>query len=103
MLRNYSYHQIENGAPSLETTSRVIYGEALKQLEAGNREKARELLILSGSLSSSNSDPFFTLARIELLSGHPDFLFHFIEGFNRKIGSFRNQGLLALNLSQHLN
>ncbi|MBN2184342.1 MAG: tetratricopeptide repeat protein [Candidatus Krumholzibacteriota bacterium] len=102
VLRDYSFNQIEKGTPALETTSRVIYGEALKMLEAGNREKAMELLILSGSLSCTNSDPYFTLARIELLSGHPDFLFHFIEGLNRQAGSFRNQGLLALNLSLHL-
>ncbi|MBN2070667.1 MAG: hypothetical protein JW814_04335 [Candidatus Krumholzibacteriota bacterium] len=102
VLREYSAERLQEGAPSLETASRVIYSEAVRQLDAGNYEKAKGLLILSGSVSGSNPDPFFTLARVELLRGSPDFLFHLIEGFKHQAWSLRNQGLLALNLAIHL-
>ncbi len=102
LLKNYSQSQLDRGAPSLLVSSRVLYGEALKLLKAGDWERAQEKLVLSGSLSGDYPDPMFTLARLELLHGHPDFLFHLLEGFKRLCGSFNRQSLLALNLSFHL-
>ncbi len=96
-LRRYTASELERGAPSLDITSKVLYREALVTLEKGNWEAAREKLLLSASLSGEYSAPLFTLARIELLHAHPDFLFHLLGGITREMRSFHGQSLAAAN------
>ncbi len=97
-LKNYSREELEHGAPSLHTTSRVLYREALDILGSGDWKEARSRLMLSAGLSGDYPDPMFTLARIELMHAHPDFVFHLVEGFRRLVSGYRNQALLAANL-----
>ncbi len=98
-LRNYSLREIERGAPSLRISAKVLHREGLILLEQGKWEQAREKLILAAGLSGDYPDPLYTLARIELIHAHPDFLFHLIEGIKRQFRSFHGQAMLAANVS----
>ncbi len=98
-LRSYTERDLERGAPFLKTTSRVLLHEAHELLNRGDWRQAREKLILSAELSGDYPDPLFTLARIELLHAHPDFLFHLVGAIKRTACNFRSQVLLAANVT----
>ncbi len=97
-LKEFTSNELRRGAPSLYTTSRVLYREAIETLESGDWEKAREKLTLCATISGDYADPMFTLARVELMHAHPDFLYHLIEGIKRTAGNYHRQSLLAINL-----
>ncbi len=96
-LRNYSLGKLDRGAPSLSVTSRILYREALAALDRGDWEHARQKLTLAADLSGDYPDPLFTLARIDLLHGKPDFLPDLIDAFTRACTSFTTQATLAAN------
>lgn len=96
-LKSYTVRDVERGAPSFEVSSRVLYREAITLLERGNREAARQKLLLAASLSGNYPDPMFTLARLDALSADPNFLTYLIEGFKRLSLNFHSQSLLAAN------
>ncbi|UCF04824.1 MAG: tetratricopeptide repeat protein [bacterium] len=96
-LRQYTEQELERGAPSMGTTSRILYREALQLLERGEWETARERLLLAAELSGDYADPLFTLARVELMHAHPDFLIYLVDGINRLARNYRSQSLIALN------
>ncbi len=98
-LHRYASLEIARGAPVLEVPSRVLYREALELLDGGKWRAARERLLLAASLAGDYPDPLFTLARIELLHGETDFLFHIVEGFSRVSKSFYHQSIIAANAS----
>jgi tetratricopeptide (TPR) repeat protein len=96
-LRGYSQTSLDRGAPSLPVTSRILYRHALSSLDRGDWEKAREELTLAAQISGDYPDPLFTLARIDLLHGNPDFLLDLFGGFTRSFTSFETQAFLAAN------
>jgi tetratricopeptide (TPR) repeat protein len=96
-VRAYSRDEFEWGAPSLPITSKILHREALEDLSHGRRDAAVQKLRLAADLSGDYAAPLFTLARVELLSGNPDFLFHFGEGIRRAFTEFPNSGAAALN------
>jgi tetratricopeptide (TPR) repeat protein len=96
-LRNYTISRLEAGAPSLSVTARVEYRKALDLIDRGDWRGAEKKLLLAADISGNYADPLFTLARIELLHGRPDFLAHAIEGIIRACSAFPSQAYLALN------
>jgi tetratricopeptide (TPR) repeat protein len=98
VLRNYTEEKLRGGARSLDVTSRVIYKEALEILESGDREAAIGKLHLASSLSGDYAPPLFTLARIEMLRGNPEFVLHLWEGIRRLAVGFDSQAIIGANL-----
>ncbi len=96
-VRAYSRDEFEWGAPSLPVTSKILHREALADLSQGRRDVAVRKLRLAADLSGDYAPPLFTLARAELLSGDPDFLFHFTEGIRRTFTCFPAAAVAALN------
>jgi tetratricopeptide (TPR) repeat protein len=98
-LHRYASLEIARGAPMLAVPSRVLYREALELIEGGRWREARERLLLASELAADYPDPLFTLARIELIHGDPDFPFHLVTGCTRASRSFYHQSLIAANAS----
>jgi tetratricopeptide (TPR) repeat protein len=96
-LKDYCRDEFEWGAPSLPVASKILHREALEDLANGRRDAAVEKLRLAADLSGDFAAPLFTLARVELLSGNPDFLTHLIEGARRSFTGFPGAELAALN------
>ncbi len=96
-VRDYSRDEFERGAPALPVTSKILHREALEDLAGGRRDEAIEKLHLAAALSGDNAAPLFTLARVELLSGHPEGVMLFIEGLRRSFTGFPGAGIAALN------
>ncbi len=96
-LEKYCRSELEWGAPSLPVASRLLYREALEELSKGDRERAAEKLRLSASLSGDYAAPLFTLARIELFSGKPEFFSHLSEALRRNPTSFPASAVVVLN------
>jgi tetratricopeptide (TPR) repeat protein len=97
-LKEFSQRELAKGAPTLNITSRALYRQAIRLLELDNEEIAREKLLLASRLSGDYPDPLFTLARLELINGNPDFLFHFLGALSRSINNFQSSCQLAANL-----
>jgi tetratricopeptide (TPR) repeat protein len=98
-VRSYSYDQIMQGTPALLATSKVLYREAIDLIDKGEWESAREKLLLSADLSGAYPDPYFTLAKNELLRFDPECLPHMIEAFERVAQNFYVQSMLGANLA----
>ena len=82
---------------SLDPQANTLDSRALEDLAGGRRDAAIEKLNLAAALSGDNAAPLFTLARVELLSGNPDFLMTFGEGLRRSFTAFPGAALAALN------
>lgn len=98
-VRSYSYDQIMQGAPALLVPSKILYREAIDLIEKGEWERARQKLLLAAKLSGDYPDPYFTLAKNELLRFDPDCLPHLITGFDRLAKNFYAQALAGANLA----
>jgi tetratricopeptide (TPR) repeat protein len=98
-MRSYSYDQIMQGTPALLVPSRILYREAVDLIDNGEWEKGRQKLLLAASLSGDYPDPYFTLAKNELLRFNPDCLLHLVDGFERLAQNFYMQALVAANLA----
>lgn len=98
-LRSYSYDQIMQGTPALLVPSKILYREAIDLIGKGEWESARQKLLLAASLSGNYPDPYFTLAKNELLRFDPDCLPHLVEGFERLAQNFYVQALAGANLA----
>lgn len=98
-LKEFSERELAKGAPTLNITSRALYRQAITLLELDKEEIAREKLLLASRLSGDYPDPLFTLARLELINGNPDFLFHFLRALSRSTGNFQASCQLAANSS----
>lgn len=96
-VERYTARELSLGAPTLGTSSRVLYREALAALEAGDRERAMNRLRLAADLSGDYADPLFMLARMEAMRLDPAFLPHLVEAVTRLAGNFGSQALLAAN------
>ncbi len=66
---------------------------------SGKFRAIAEKLMLAASLSGNYPDPYFTLAKNELLRFDPDCLPHLIEGFERLAQNFYVQALAGANLA----
>jgi len=98
-LKAYCRDEFEWGASSLPVVSKILHREALEDLAGGRRDAAVEKLRLAADLSGDFAPPLFTLARVELLSGDPDFLMHLGEGLRRSFTGFPGAAIAALNWS----
>ena len=98
-VRSYSYDQIMQGTPALLVPSKILYREAVDLIDKGEWESARQKLMLSASLSGDYPDPYFTLAKNELLRFDPNCLPHLINGFERLAQNFYLQALVGANLA----
>jgi tetratricopeptide (TPR) repeat protein len=94
-LKEYAYHELEQGAPSLPVVSRLLYREALARLKKGDKEGALQQLDLAARLAPDQASPLFTRARIELLQGKVEALPDAIEGIRRSFAGFRSQAFFA--------
>ena len=98
-LKDYCRDEFEWGASSLPVVSKILHREAIDDLAGGRRDAAALKLRLAADLSGDFAPPLFTLARIELFSGDPDFLMHFAEGLRRSSTGFPGAAIAALNWS----
>jgi tetratricopeptide (TPR) repeat protein len=96
-LRAYAESELEYGAPSIPVASRILYRDALRLLREGDKEAAVRNLELAANLTGDYAAPLFVLARIDLFSANPNFLFHLTEGLKRVFLSYPAQAVLAAN------
>ncbi|MCD6379086.1 tetratricopeptide repeat protein [bacterium] len=97
-IKSYTNNALHLGAPALNTSSRLIYRDAIETIKGGNWKEGKKKLLLARDLSSDYSAPSYTLARIELMHAHPDFIIYFLEGLNKDTMSFYKRNLLLINI-----
>jgi tetratricopeptide (TPR) repeat protein len=97
-IKSYTNNALHLGAPALNVSSRLIYRDAIRTIKGGNWKEGKKKLLLARDLSSDYSAPSYTLARIELMHAHPDFIIYFLEGLNKEAMSFYKRNLLLINI-----
>jgi tetratricopeptide (TPR) repeat protein len=93
----FQEQQVWNGAVTLPVSAHLEYCYAQKADAKGDHEAAEKHLMTALSLWPEYPDAHFALARIYLLQGNPDALYHMVQGIIVTATSFEGQRSLAVN------